>query len=637
MYGYHIPGVCSLSRRMLAGRLEQPPGRTLTPRPVLRASRELLVLFTLGVFALMITASSSMATDTSTKQGLSTEVATQISWGSANGCRQNIQTNDFGSLAPSSSADEIGPFDSTPHALASIDSHDEHVWVGCVTVNTELGSVSASGLHDMKSANSTLPLSDVYIGLTNSTDETLNNGQAGCTVEPGQQTLGSCPLPVGSEQQQTLLTGADPGTTELDWQYQLRLSPNQPTGTYTGGEVIFTATAGGPSTGQPPSNLMPAGLSSDTFKEGDLITSTHGTWTNSPTGYSYEWQRCTSPGDGCQTIPHISGSTYTPTVEDVGEVLRMLVTASNASGSATASSDYSPIITAGAPSNTTPPVISGEPMVDRTLSASTGTWTGSPIPTYTYQWERCDETGTSCTDITGATGASYQLTKDDVGSTIVVSVTATNSAGSVSVSSSHSDKIAAVPIKLPLPLACSVNATPEACVAAALLAGFPEESIAVDEFGDFFWGVSGPDAYSTGTDDEFDVYENGAPVEEGHIFRANSGTGPGLTIFVGVHNNTLDEIVAPSDQALSCDYANKACYGNPTHYYGNPGPPAAPINTAAPTISGTAEEGRTLSASTGTWTGSPIPTYTYQWERCDETGTSCTDITGATGASYQSD
>ena len=210
-----------------------------------------------------------------------------------------------------------------------------------------------------------------------------------------------------------------------------------------------------------------------------------------------------------------------------------------------------------------------------------------------------------------------------------MSVTATNSAGSVSVSSSHSDKIAAVPIKLPLPLACSVNATPEACVAAALLAGFPEESIAVDEFGDFFWGVSGPDAYSTGTDDEFDVYENGAPVEEGHIFRANSGTGPGLTIFVGVHNNTLDEIVAPSDQALSCDYANKACYGNPTHYYGNPGPPAAPINTAAPTISGTAEEGQTLTTTAGTWTGSPSPSYAYQWQICDASGNSCTNITGA--------
>lgn len=39
----------------------------------------------------------------------------------------------------------------------------------------------------------------------------------------------------------------------------------------------------------------------------------------------------------------------------------------------------------------------------------------------------------------------------------------------------------------------------------------------------------------------------------------------------------------------------------------------APINTVAPALSGTAQEGQTLTCSTGTWSGSP--TYTYQWKR----------------------
>lgn len=40
--------------------------------------------------------------------------------------------------------------------------------------------------------------------------------------------------------------------------------------------------------------------------------------------------------------------------------------------------------------------------------------------------------------------------------------------------------------------------------------------------------------------------------------------------------------------------------------------PAVPTVTIAPTISGTVQEGQTVSASSGTWTGSPT-SYTYQW------------------------
>lgn len=54
--------------------------------------------------------------------------------------------------------------------------------------------------------------------------------------------------------------------------------------------------------------------------------------------------------------------------------------------------------------------------------------------------------------------------------------------------------------------------------------------------------------------------------------------------------------------------------------------PAAPTNTALPTITGTAQVGQTLTAANGTWTGSP--TFTRQWKKGG------VNISGATSATY---
>jgi hypothetical protein len=73
-------------------------------------------------------------------------------------------------------------------------------------------------------------------------------------------------------------------------------------------------------------------------------------------------------------------------------------------------------------------VISGKAHVNFTQTASTGTWTGSPT-SYAYAWFRCDATGKACTAIAGATGASYKPVAGDAGSTLRVSVSATNAYG----------------------------------------------------------------------------------------------------------------------------------------------------------------------------------------------------------------
>lgn len=82
-----------------------------------------------------------------------------------------------------------------------------------------------------------------------------------------------------------------------------------------------------------------------------------------------------------------------------------------------------------APINNSLPLILGTPIVGSTLTATNGSWSASPSPTFTYQWKA------DGVNITGATSATYVVDAADVGADITVTVTATNSEGSASATS----------------------------------------------------------------------------------------------------------------------------------------------------------------------------------------------------------
>jgi hypothetical protein len=154
---------------------------------------------------------------------------------------------------------------------------------------------------------------------------------------------------------------------------------------------------------------------------GNTVTADVGLWTNSPTGYTYQWKR-----DGVN-IGGATASSYVIVLADIGHNLTVTVTATNASGSASATS-AAVVPTSVAPVNDGPPLISGVGARGQTLTVGQGTWQNSPTG-FTYQWAR------NGADISGATNQSYTLGASDIGMLITARVTATNTAGSTSATS----------------------------------------------------------------------------------------------------------------------------------------------------------------------------------------------------------
>jgi hypothetical protein len=182
-----------------------------------------------------------------------------------------------------------------------------------------------------------------------------------------------------------------------------------------------TRNAGGGG-GIPPSNTV-APVISGSSVIGSTLSSTTGTWVGDPViTYSYQWKRA-----GVDIVGE-TNSTYVLVAADYNQAITCEVTATNAFGAASATSN-SITGTATAPVNTVAPVISGTAVVGQTLSSTTGTWTGTPTITYAYQWKR------NGSNIASATSSTYTLVQADATFAITCAVTATNIAGSAEATS----------------------------------------------------------------------------------------------------------------------------------------------------------------------------------------------------------
>jgi hypothetical protein len=320
-------------------------------------------------------------------------------------------------------------------------------------------------------------------------------------------------------------------------------------------------------------------------------------------------------------------ATYVAHRADLGARLRVRVTATNGAGSATATSNPTAAV-AAPPARPEPPRVAGTPALrgtgrlGQTLTATSGSWTGTAPIAFTYRWLRCGASGGSadgsgCTPIPGATGVAYRLTGPDVGTRLRVRVSASNRAGTATVVSSPTATIQA-----------QAPAAPRN-VREPLLTGTPTEGQTLTtSIGD--WAGAQPITYA------YQWVRCGA--DGGRADGSNCAVIRGAT--------TLRYVLAAADvgkRIRSRVIARNA--GGQQTAASNASSAIAPVasgpprDTREPAIAGGTVQGQTLTATSGTWVGAKPIAFSYQWVRCGADGgrpdgSNCAAIPGATATTY---
>jgi Nidogen-like len=339
-------------------------------------------------------------------------------------------------------------------------------------------------------------------------------------------------------------------------------------------------------------------------RDGQTLTADPGAWEGTNARFAYQWQSCNPEGGECHDIEGETGETYTLGAGDIGSTVRIVVEASNPSGSAEATSAATAEVSAGPPNELDAPSVSGVATVGETLVAHPGEWGGTETSTE-VQWESCNAQGTECEAIVGATGLEYQLGEGDLETTLRVRVQASNEQATVSAVSATTDLVGAHPPTLLNTLAPTITGTAQV------------------------GGDLTVDAGSWADEEEISyAYQWQSCDPSGSDCHALAGaTAETLSVGSDAMGDTLRAVVTASDANGSQTLT--------TPVTATVGAEGAPELQETPSVYGAAIEGQTLDGTTGEWSaeGAQIA-YGYQWQRCAADGTSCEPIAGATSPAY---
>ncbi len=328
-----------------------------------------------------------------------------------------------------------------------------------------------------------------------------------------------------------------------------------------------------------------------------VLTASPGTWSGIGNTYSYQWQGCDASGQNCQAIAGATTATYTLTMADENGAVRVQVTAANPDdpGGVSAFSAPSATVPSSPPVSTVAGAITGTTQRGQTLTATPGTWTGIGN-TYTYQWQR--GSGSGHTDIAGATTATYVIGVADENATLRTLITATNPDGTASA---------------PSQVTATVPSAPPTNTVLPAISGTAQRTFTLASTQGTWGGIGNTYSYQWQRSGDGQSWTNilVATATTYTLAVADEGNEIRLQITATNPDGTLVVASPPSARVLA----------------------AAPVNTVAPTISGTAQRTGTLTGTPGNWSGIGN-TYTYQWQRSPD-GQSWTSVLGQTAVTYQ--
>ncbi|HLX32874.1 MAG TPA: glycoside hydrolase family 25 protein [Gaiellaceae bacterium] len=169
-----------------------------------------------------------------------------------------------------------------------------------------------------------------------------------------------------------------PVTADVGHSLEVAVTATAATGSAT---ELAPATVAVSPAGTPPSQ-RPANLSSPKIlgkkQAGQVLASSVGTWSGSPTKFAYRWQRCDATGANCVAIKKATTASYTVTPDDIGAALALVVTATGAGGAASASTAPTDVVVA-AP---LPPVSTGSQTVAQGVAGNVQTDGGNAVATW---------------------------------------------------------------------------------------------------------------------------------------------------------------------------------------------------------------------------------------------------------------